>query len=474
MTTSTTSEKKDELPVNLITVGIPKDELTAELKFAAIPADGIKPTFRNAWYGAEAALKEAGVSFGIDYSKMHDLLIEWTSDGLEKRGVVALGARQQDGCDTQFEVIFKLPETIKGGKREDHRELGAPINIVKGVILARSIPHTIGLPGMTVKKMAIPQKPGKQRTIEKTEFVSAALQEDGSTLYESAIDGVLILLGDFKVKVVNNLIIAGDLDYKVGNIDAWAAVTIKGSIKPHFTVKSTSEITVAHEIESSCADARTNVVARGGIIGKEGATLVMAGGDISCKFAEHAELLAGGSVKVNESIVGCKISARRDVEVRSRNGSILTSTILAGGSVSCGSAGSKAEGRLSISVGHDPAIWLRVITLKHDLQHLQRIIKKSSIAKIMRKQNSLQRKVQTRRSDKHRTALIYERVLKHAVKNVIASLSALGMEPCVKITNKLFAGTKIIIGPYNNIFKETTDGGKFILNSNNQRIQKSK
>lgn len=180
----------------------------------------------------------------------------------------------------------------------DFRDLGLIQNIEKDVIVADIFEETKGTPGRDIRGITIPQYPGKPAKLAVGNGI--ALTEDGKHLITSVAGNLRWNKDHFVVD--KEIVVSGDVDLSVGNIDFIGDVIIKGHVNEGFTVKSAGNITISGNVTGAVIEAQGNITAKLGFVSSK----VTAHGDISVNFGENSEITCDGSIKA-QSFISCTV-----------------------------------------------------------------------------------------------------------------------------------------------------------------------
>jgi uncharacterized protein (DUF342 family) len=149
------------------------------------------------------------------------------------------------------------------------------------------------------------------------------------------------------------LVIKGDVDNTVGNLDVVGSLLVQGDIRDGFEVKATESITVKGIIEGAIVTAGLNVQVQVGINGSNHGRIT-AGGDVISGFIEMAGIEAGGSV-FSSSIINSSVVCGDTVQATGGRGVIVGGSITARGSVRALVIGHRAGRSMEISLGNSAA-----------------------------------------------------------------------------------------------------------------------
>jgi uncharacterized protein len=306
-------------------------------------------------------LQGKGVTTGIDGLTIRACLATCNeertrvSDALIARGTRAVNeVPPYLVVNPQLLAREKPPAATDGSV--DFREV-SPFTMVKtGDLLGTMAPQQEGVMGATVggtaiafKKQVMPvAKAGKNTAWQGENLVATCDGRFVATIAHLWVEEVL----DVK----------GDVDFHVGNIDFPGDVSIAGDIRDGFQVKAGKSVYCAHSVEASSVDCGGDFITRRGIIGKEKARLRV-GGLLEARFMEGCMVDCGGPVRVQTSILNCRLHTRDRVETGER-GIIIGGSITAQNGVSAAQIGTERGPRTEIHCGIDftveqKLIWIR-------------------------------------------------------------------------------------------------------------------
>jgi uncharacterized protein (DUF342 family) len=265
----------------------------------------------------EYALSSAGVVFGVDADAIEEAAATPTSVPM----LVANGLEPEPGVDAAITYFFRTGEERRGRPkalvdgRVDHRELGTIENVTEGQVLAAKTPARQARPGTNVLGEPVSGKDGKDILLRGGQ--NTELSEDELFL-TATMDGQPVLDGT-RVSVQPIVVISGDLDYSIGNINFQGSVKIGGNVLPGFSVKATQDIEVNGMVEGASLEAGGVVSVKGGVRQQ---SVITAHGDVTLKFIDsestvmtrsnvlvvescmHSQLMAGLTIKVGKKLIG--------------------------------------------------------------------------------------------------------------------------------------------------------------------------
>ena len=307
-------------------------------------------------------IAQAGIVFGIDYEVIHNVL----TDKMYDKPVLFAQCKEPihgiDGrIDYDFPLEFKMSPKELEHDQVDYKELQMIFAVDKGDIVARKILPTSGEAGCTITGKTIAAKPGKE--IQLSAGRNAVLSEDGLSI-KSLIEGQPVLKGK-TVFVEPVLVIQGDVDYSVGNVNFKGSVKILGSVVSGFTVKATENIEIDGVVEDSFVEAGRDISIKGGVLGADKGS-IKAGRDIHMSFVENCYVEAARNVFVGD-VLNSEISAGDTIDVILGKGRVFGGKLSARNLIATNILGSGAADRTQITVGYEPKTVAKLKNLKEVL-----------------------------------------------------------------------------------------------------------
>ncbi|MDZ7641365.1 MAG: FapA family protein [Desulfurivibrio sp.] len=306
---------------------------------------------------------------------------------------VARGLAPQQGEDARVKMLVRASMVrapkVKDPQRDkvDFRELGSIVNVRKGQQLLEIVPPTAGTPGKNVFGEEVPPKPGKDR---KLKLGSGVVASDDERRVFAEVDGKFVMV-DGKPAVYDEHVIAGDLDMSVGNIAfGGKKLIIQGEVPAGFIIKCRGDVVIAKGVHNSQVMAGGNLRVEGSVLGDE--TVLRAQGEVDISFMENGPCVeAGGKLLVHESAIQCQGLVGGPFDVRGDgDGVVVGGKYIIGGSVYVGDLGTDAEVQTTIHVGVVPSLQNRKQQVDDELrlwaERLNEIIKNISTLEKMQKE----------------------------------------------------------------------------------------
>ena len=142
---------------------------------------------------------------------------------------------------------------------------------------------------------------------------------------------------------VDNVMFLPNVNHDSGNIQSKGRVIVQGDVESGFSVKTGGKIVVKGQMEAaSLISAKSSIHVRQGIHGN-GRAVMVAGTNIAAAFATGCQMQAGMNVNIESSLVRCTVRAGRNINLLGANSKTTASSLVAGQSISVGSAGSKTQ-----------------------------------------------------------------------------------------------------------------------------------
>jgi uncharacterized protein len=260
--------------------------------------------------GIAAFLAANGISDGLQLEALVGLAKLISSSSAAATEVdVARGVAPANGKDGF--VTYSFQTELTAGKVDDagnidFRERGLVNNVAADQELATVCPATEGTPGLSVSGRELPAANGVDPALPKVGH-NVKVSEDG-LCYVSTIQGHASLSRAGVLQVSPELVISGDMDFEIGNIDFSGNVTVGGDVKSGFIIRAGGDISVRGEVESKAQlHAGRNVVVRGAIRTGTDQPRVSAMRNIDAGSIENAFVRAEGNVSARELLLDSKV-----------------------------------------------------------------------------------------------------------------------------------------------------------------------
>ncbi len=347
-----------------LTVDIAKDGMSAYLRASHPKKGAAPPTLAE----LIAALREAGVSHGVDNDALRRIL---AGAAYDKAIPVAAGTEPVYGKAHRIEYHFNTnrgkPYLEMDFGRIDMKELNFIENKRAGDLLASLVPPVKATDGWTVRGERIPAETDSQ-IAELKPGANAVLSEDGTELRALCDGNVRIARGTILVEPV---IVVKNVNYETGNIRFDGSVVIEGGIADGFSVEAGGDIQVASGVGKATLKAGGSIVLKTGINGN-GVGSIECEGDLFAKYLESCSVRCGGNALVEEAIMNTTLVAAKNCALNGKRSEVIASEIIAGGGFWCKKLGNFSEAHTSVQLGVEPGLVLEYRSVCAGLERAQK------------------------------------------------------------------------------------------------------
>ncbi|SRR5579871_1921656 len=370
-----TSSKPDSLQEQVF-VEISDDEMQA--KVTIVPPQSENDHFTTI-DDVRNTLKRRNVVYGVDETRLAELSsklsqLESTKNINEPIEMdIAFGTPTTNGEDARIEYLYKKTEEEAPAPvaedeegRVDYRAAHKIDNIMKGTLLARKIPPTKGMSGMTVTGKTLAAVDGKDIDVSMGKGV--VISPDNKDEWIADSDGQVIIKEN-KISVLALYEVPGDVNLSTGNIDFIGTVIVRGDVKDGFKVYAGEDLVVNGVVEGAELKCSGKLSIAGGVSGNDKAKVICAG-DANIKYIRNTIVEVGGSLTCGQAIMHSKVTVGQKVSVAGQKGVIVGGQVIAGEQVHAASMGSNFATPTEIIVGE-------AVGLRDELQKMETELKVS-------------------------------------------------------------------------------------------------
>lgn len=409
------------------------------------PVEGMKDvTLKD----VEADFQRMKIKFGVKKEVIETFLKEkiYLQDV-----IFAEGTEPIDGHDAELKYYFSTEHVTRPKMNEDgtvdFHKLDVISSVKTGDVVAEIIPEDKGEPGRNIYGVLNPPKKVARKIFRYGRNLQVS--DDGCKLI-SLVTGHVELV-DGKVMVSNEYEVMSDVDNSIGDIEFDGNVYIKGNVLSGFKVSATGDVIVNGVVEGAEIKAGGDIILHRGILGMDKGILE-AGGNITAKFIENANVKSGGDIDTN-AIMHSNVSANGIIEVHGKKGSLTGGVVRAGSKVVAKIIGSEMGTSTVISVGTAPDLILEIEELKTQIlaarkdreKHVQVINRLKKKLMLDGKLSNSQMELLNRTVEE---AKVVDEKLDDARKEYRkkAGMICEDSDARVQIVGSIFPGTKIEIG----------------------------
>lgn len=259
-------------------------------------------------------LQQNNIVQTIDYAAIYDFCAAIETGLQPEPTIMARGIEPVSGDDGWFELTVKISGEEAEFKEDkegnvDLRTRNAFSEIEPDQKLGIVHPPAEGISGITVQGLPIPAASGHPFELIAGEGV--VLKYNNRIAF--ATKSGRALLEKNTLSVVDQLIVPGDVDLSIGNIDFHGFVEIKGEVPDDFSVTATKGIQIsgpvgACHLESAGSIEITSMAGKG--VGE-----IVCHGDLRAKFLNQVSVIAFGDVEVANEIRNCRIKSTGKIVV---------------------------------------------------------------------------------------------------------------------------------------------------------------
>ncbi len=291
-------------------------------------------------------LERRKIVFGIRHEAITDMI---EKRRMNERIVIAEGIPAEKGRDGWFEFFVRLdmpriPAPLPDGG-VDYVNIEAFEMVDKDEKIALYHPAEKGTDGKNIYGETIHAENGAEKKPLRGEgFVIAP---DGVT-YLSRMNGKFEFINN-RIIISNMLVVREDVTAVTGKLEVDGSDYVIGSIYSGGYIKASGDIVIEHNVQAARLIAGGNIMIKKGSCSKNDC-FIEAGGEVSGKFFEAANIIARGNVKANY-IMNSNINTLGRVIVSGRKGVLLGGRICAVRGVDAYNLGNSSHLRTLLEIG---------------------------------------------------------------------------------------------------------------------------
>lgn len=425
---------------------------------------GLNPTYPM----LKQKLQEAGIVFGIK----DEVLQAAVANKELPRTLVAEGIPPTKGRNAFFESLIQPLEnkgkpTLREDGSTDYKDLNIVHSIEVGTPLLRKHLPTLGQPGKNILGEVLPPIHGENKFFGKLR--GARIADDDPNLVIAAEAGQAHTSRDSAV--VHPIFSVSGVNYTTGNIQFTGTVIVSGNVESGFKINAGGNIVIHGITEGADLQAKGYIILDGGVVGG-GKAVIKAGGNITAKLIEGAHVESYKSIVVHESVLHSEVTAAEEIIVGTGygKGQVSGGTVRATHGVKARIVGSVSGTKTTVEVGWNPFLHQKAKDL-HELYdknktRLEEVLKSIVYLRTAAEKNDTnhQRLVECEAERNYLSE--YNEELYENYQNMQNELKK-SDQSRIKIENKLFAGSRLIISKNTKDIDKTFEGGcSFYLKGN--------
>lgn len=389
---------------------------------------------------SEAAMK--GIRHNLSEQAMRDI---FEKNHYGRSIVIARGDRPTDGSDGFVTYKFEQKDTQEFVEDEfgnvNYRDLGFIRNIHEGTVIAEITPETQGAPGRDIRGATVPQCPGRPPVF--VVGTGVALTEDGRKLV-AAVSGNLRWNKNHFV-VDKEVVIDGDVDASVGNIDFIGSVTIKGNTNEGYEIHSNGSVTVLGTVTGTKIRADGDISVRVGAVAAD-----LAGRNISASFFENCTLNAKEKLTAH-SFVACQAFCNGQLSASNGKGVIVGGKYTCLSNIEANIIGSDTYAKTMLVLGNVAILAeekneknKRITEFRRQLDQLEKICK---VLQEQKKAGTISPEREEMLTTSIRAKFIHRREIKDMldrIKQIDEEIDS-NSDLCIRVRRSLFPGVVVKI-----------------------------
>lgn len=266
--------------------------------------------------------------------------------------ILAMGQKPVQGKDAFITYHFNTDKKAKPRLNEDgtvdFHQLDNISHVKKGQVIAVLTPEDPGSMGKNVYGADVRPKPVKRLMLKAGK--NAVVSDDGLQML-AEVNGHAEIDGD-KIQVSDVYEVVADVDNSTGDITYEGDIVVRGNVRTGFRVKAGKNVHVYGVVEGAEIEAGGDVILQRGVQGM-GRCVITAGGNLISKFIESATINVDGYVSA-DSILYSQITAKGDVTVSGKGGSIIGGCVKSTSLISATVIGTGMGTNTVVEVGVDP------------------------------------------------------------------------------------------------------------------------
>ncbi len=312
------------------------------------------------------ALNKNGVKFGIDVNALNRIV---ERANYNTSNLVARGKAQTDGVDGYVVEHYSRERDVKPHLLDngdiDHKELGLIVDVEKGAIIADVVKEVPPVSGTGVSGNELLGRPGKPPVIP--QGTNTSISADGTHLIANVSGNLVFKQGKFCVEQL--VVINGNVDSAIGNIEFSGDVEVKGDVFFGYTISSKKNVKITGSVEGANIYAGGDITVGYGINGQQKG-FVSAKGDIKAMFIENCEVYAEGNI-TSQVIINSHVSSEKEISATTGKGVISGGEIIAVKRISANTIGSEVNIPTVLRLGMTQKLTQNIQELENSIAEIE-------------------------------------------------------------------------------------------------------
>jgi uncharacterized protein (DUF342 family) len=328
---------------------------------------------------AQEALKQAGVTSGIDLKEFSAALADAREGRAAIGRVVAVGKEPVPAGGYRLQWIVRIASgaalTLRDDGSADYKNQDRSTIVVKGQPLLELLAIGVeGQDGLDVLGGVIPA-PKDPRVVEPPSFDESIIEEkleNGDRILKAGRNGDLHfeknrLFIDLAQKI------AGDVGPATGNIKFPGPVVVAGTVLTGYAIFAGGDVTITGAIEAALVSADGAIRVTEGIKGAKRGT-VRARTIIEASFAEQAMLLAVEDITLKSAALLCNIKTNGKLVLQGDKGHLYGGVCRARKGLEVHNLGSENGAKTQVSFGQDYLVKDSIESEEHEIEKVKSMV----------------------------------------------------------------------------------------------------
>lgn len=266
--------------------------------------------------------------------------------------IVAEGTPPVHGRDGRVEFValaqpeVQDPEGSGEEKAVDHHARTSLRIVKEGDVFGRIFDPTESCDGVDVCGQALVARTA--RTVRPTIDETVKIDKDGSIV---ALRAGLVRTGENIVRVADELLIEGYVDFSTGNVDFPGTLTINRGVRDLFSVHAGKALTIHGLIEASTIVCDGDAVLHAGMAARHKGSLRVAG-DLNTKYLEGTPATVGRDATILREVTNSTLTVGRKLSAPTC--SVLGGSLKVGGAAEVAQLGSEGGVSTEVVLGKNP------------------------------------------------------------------------------------------------------------------------
>lgn len=393
--------------------------------------------------------------------------------------VIARGTEPQNGRDGQIEFRVPLASGTAFKVREDgsvdYKEHDNLTTVESGTLIAVVFKAEEGKrEGITVRGERIPPRRGKNVQLDVNNGIQVHETEEGQHYIAQARGQVVVQKNKLSVEPL--FIVDGDVGPRTGNISFNGGVVVHGNVLDGYRVRADRSILVHGNVGCCTVQSGQDIQVKNGVIGR-GQGVISARGDVSVKFAENADIRAGGTIQVGRSSLNCRMIAGGRILADKGKGHLVGGTLYAREGLDVKVLGNESEHKTEVHAGKNFLLALEFDEVERRLQLYRRSLQNLLMVMQRIKKSVESGPISDRARQTYREAYEKAARVKKAVQRCASRRQELHrkvnrmVESDVLIREIVYPGVHVYFGEQRYVFDQKRRGAKLRFDRDAGKIQ---